>query len=119
MRIAIGFAAGTLALLLATIWWAVASDREVWREITADTVLLRELEYPKAGATVAGLGRRVKQAHPEAASYGEVDLGRAMKARFPGRYGAYADVPDETDPVTLLETGLTPGTPLWTLLFEE
>jgi hypothetical protein len=40
----------------------MASDREVWREITADTVLLRELEQAKAGVTVADLGRRVKRA---------------------------------------------------------
>jgi hypothetical protein len=93
MRIAIGFAAGTLALFLATIWWAVASDREVWREITADTVLLRELEYPKAGATVADLGRPTiarrasfREPHPATGGLAAPELHLAVKSHRSARF---------------------------------
>jgi hypothetical protein len=55
VRTAILFAAGTLVLFLGIIWWAIATDRQVWQEITADVLLLRELEHPARAVTVADL----------------------------------------------------------------
>jgi hypothetical protein len=97
---------------------AVRADRAHWREIADDTRLLADLDHPPAGATVRELGHAVKVQHLAATEgMSDTEVGRVVKARLPGKYDGYADVPDENgDPVTM---PLASGTPLWQMLFED
>jgi hypothetical protein len=108
---------GTLALWIALIVWAIASDPQVWKEIESDTALLEALRRPGTRATVRELGLVVQRRHPAAMrAYNPTDIGRVLKMRYRPQYDAYADVPNED--IVVPGTGLEPGSPLWRLVFE-
>jgi hypothetical protein len=69
---------GVLALWIALIVWAIASDRQAWKEIECDTALLEALCRP-------GTRARVHRARAEGS--------------FWPQYDAYADVPEEAGPL--------------------
>jgi hypothetical protein len=107
---------GTLALWIALVVWAIASDPQVWKEIESDSALLEALRRPGTRATVRELGLVVHRRHPAAMrAYNPIDIGRVLKMRYRPQYDAYADVPNED--IVVPGTGLEPGSPLWMLLF--